>query len=1173
MAGRSLHTAKDMRAARKEAEHLVSGSIVAFSTNVFVLEQRFVRKIAAAAETSSVPGLIIFTTFNLLTALFEEGSCRLRRRTAGSASGGFAMKSSFPSLDKKVPESKKYAHIGSSIDTGASAKKEKLHSANVMAKRKDEIFKRIRAGTLVRMLQDREVSESVYALGPGSEHGDRASASSVMASKAGPAAPPMSVASVGSVAGPRELVGPDEPNTCWYVWRMEWRAACAELHFEKSVLKHALSKHVHHFDYRDGMRAKSASARAGRPCPAQEPRRSPSPRMMEDALRDIYEEPPARPAKRWPVLLALERRPSIKAERPCSRCFRNFQRFMDKHVVLDSPALEDVHGHEWPFEDAATNQNPSESPRHEEASPSPVRTFTGTDPQEEAWMRWQFLQHMPDYLAMMLEQKEHLDFVSKAHQSQLLSARRTVMASDLAILLRVLPMFNGDPSDSSDIAEELAHVLGSEGQGRTQRRARTTNLPTVQRRASKLASLPTSTASGLGESLAMRRASVENMTDNIVEAIRQASGKAKGGRTANTVSKGPNGRPSNKGRRQSLGQERPRHSTAQSFFEARRNSSAQGFEAPGDENRDSPESFEAVSLETLLDVVPAATKTRWGDILNLADADLEISKPRFVSKIAHAMRQKPQWFILHESIGEMSAELVEPQPLDSPLPPSAEDVPHSCHCWLGSLMVLHRLPEIAEKLSGTWQFQISAERLQHVAASLERAESLALCGGFALTLDVCRAQATDLLSPLRPLPGSEALSPAWLKRVFETKDEEANPHELGDDLRLLAQCLALQAAGANFEQDIDSPLLEFSQKAWRHFCRTYLGEQPGASDAAFAEATNHLIPETSFKHGEVFYRPMLGALTLELLLQKEVAQRVRSNTEKVDNSDLHWRVAIIESSMQDYLPELMWQVMGWNTPAGRRVLRRCSFAFFQMTAETKNEMTRKGFLRLCHEAGWDSKFRSKSASDAFFGSIFDDAVFGISADLLNFLQILKMTAELIVLPDRGCCGIFAALQGVADDLTEVLRTLEPQGNRANTAPAAKYIQARERRSVVSVVETDTTVSEARDLVLLDVREGDEFDQCHLPLAVSYPAPKINRDQFIPELLRCKRDPGKLLVVYGANEQATIGVAKLLVEKGWENVHALSGGFEEMIQSYPEVLEGTVPDRPLTTSTTRSAPRR
>lgn len=169
----------------------------------------------------------------------------------------------------------------------------------------------------------------------------------------------------------------------------------------------------------------------------------------------------------------------------------------------------------------------------------------------------------------------------------------------------------------------------------------------------------------------------------------------------------------------------------------------------------------------------------------------------------------------------------------------------------------------------------------------------------------------------------------------------------------------------------------------------------------------------------------------------------------------------------------------------------------------------------------------------------------------------------------------AKLSAVIDKVIRLMQEFQgilPQLSRVSQQAIAPLANVG-TSSVVSVVETDTTVSEARDLVLLDVREGDEFDQCHLPLAVSYPAPKINRDQFIPELLRCKRDPGKLLVVYGANEQATIGVAKLLVEKGWENVHALSGGFEEMIQSYPEVLEGTVPDRPLTTSTTRSAPRR
>jgi rhodanese-related sulfurtransferase len=124
-------------------------------------------------------------------------------------------------------------------------------------------------------------------------------------------------------------------------------------------------------------------------------------------------------------------------------------------------------------------------------------------------------------------------------------------------------------------------------------------------------------------------------------------------------------------------------------------------------------------------------------------------------------------------------------------------------------------------------------------------------------------------------------------------------------------------------------------------------------------------------------------------------------------------------------------------------------------------------------------------------------------------------------------------------------------------------------SVLSLVETDTTVSEARDLVLLDLRERDEFDRCRLPTAVSYPAALINRDQFCPELHRCKREPSKLLVVYHTNEGTTIGVAKLLVEKGWENVHALTGGFEEIISSYPEVVDGEIPERPHTGGTVRA----
>lgn len=114
-------------------------------------------------------------------------------------------------------------------------------------------------------------------------------------------------------------------------------------------------------------------------------------------------------------------------------------------------------------------------------------------------------------------------------------------------------------------------------------------------------------------------------------------------------------------------------------------------------------------------------------------------------------------------------------------------------------------------------------------------------------------------------------------------------------------------------------------------------------------------------------------------------------------------------------------------------------------------------------------------------------------------------------------------------------------------------------SVLSVVDTDTTVDEARQLVVLDLRPAEDFTKCHVPLAVSYPATMISRDQFIPELQRCKRDESKLLVVYHVNDAETARIATLLLHKGWETVHALSGGFEEMVASYPEVLEGEVPE--------------
>lgn len=144
---------------------------------------------------------------------------------------------------------------------------------------------------------------------------------------------------------------------------------------------------------------------------------------------------------------------------------------------------------------------------------------------------------------------------------------------------------------------------------------------------------------------------------------------------------------------------------------------------------------------------------------------------------------------------------------------------------------------------------------------------------------------------------------------------------------------------------------------------------------------------------------------------------------------------------------------------------------------------------------------------------------------------------------------------------------------SRVAPTSVASMASVPGSVLSIVDSDTTVSDARDLVLLDLRERDQFEQCRLPLAVSYPATMLNRDQISPELQRCRHDPSKLLVVYHDNDAATASAATLIMQKGWPSVHVLSGGFEELVESYPEVLDGQVPERPDTGATRRSSTTR
>lgn len=125
-------------------------------------------------------------------------------------------------------------------------------------------------------------------------------------------------------------------------------------------------------------------------------------------------------------------------------------------------------------------------------------------------------------------------------------------------------------------------------------------------------------------------------------------------------------------------------------------------------------------------------------------------------------------------------------------------------------------------------------------------------------------------------------------------------------------------------------------------------------------------------------------------------------------------------------------------------------------------------------------------------------------------------------------------------------------------------------SVVSVgaesVATCTTeqlgITAETKFILLDLRDADEYKRFHIREAISFPAPNISRDKTFAQLLRFKNQRDKIIAVYTSDERSGTHCAKLLFEKGFDNVYLLSGGIDGFLQKHYELVEGdSVPEKP------------
>nr|XP_060632233.1 centrosomal protein of 41 kDa-like [Anolis sagrei ordinatus] len=80
-------------------------------------------------------------------------------------------------------------------------------------------------------------------------------------------------------------------------------------------------------------------------------------------------------------------------------------------------------------------------------------------------------------------------------------------------------------------------------------------------------------------------------------------------------------------------------------------------------------------------------------------------------------------------------------------------------------------------------------------------------------------------------------------------------------------------------------------------------------------------------------------------------------------------------------------------------------------------------------------------------------------------------------------------------------------------------------------------------LLLDVRERDAYDQCHIVGAYSYPIATLSRtmNPYTNDVLEYKNAHGKIIILYDDDERVASQAATTMCERGFENLFMLSGG--------------------------------
>jgi rhodanese-related sulfurtransferase len=108
---------------------------------------------------------------------------------------------------------------------------------------------------------------------------------------------------------------------------------------------------------------------------------------------------------------------------------------------------------------------------------------------------------------------------------------------------------------------------------------------------------------------------------------------------------------------------------------------------------------------------------------------------------------------------------------------------------------------------------------------------------------------------------------------------------------------------------------------------------------------------------------------------------------------------------------------------------------------------------------------------------------------------------------------------------------------------------------MSYAPTEDIMNSTSGILLLDLRDAEEYSMSHIKGAINWPSPNIARDKYVKPIWNYRNKEGKIILIYHENEKNVIEAAAMLVDKEFSNIYILTNGFDTFAEEHSEYIEG------------------